>query len=130
MIIENSTKEVKALEQIKTLELNMPVPPSDILWQRKDIMIVAAGSGTCLRELYFRAAAQGKLQQLMLCQTTADDYTMGTAEEKIARVLKRAAAVKGVQVVVLYLNCLDILIRIDFDYLERTLSEATGVMVL
>ena len=129
MMVENSTKEVKALEQIKTLELNMPVPPSDILWQRQDIMLVAAGSGTCLRELYFRAAAQGKLQQLMLCQTTADDYTMGTAEEKIARVIKRAAAVNGVQVVVLYLNCLDILIRIDFDYLERTLSEATGVMV-
>jgi hypothetical protein len=31
-MVENSTKEVKALEQIKTLELNIPVPPSDILW--------------------------------------------------------------------------------------------------
>ena len=107
----------------------MPKPPSDVLWQRKDIMLVAAGSGPCLRELYFRAAAQGKLQQLMFCQTTADDYTMGTAEEKITRVIKRAAAVHGVQVVVLYLNCLDILTRLDFDYLERSLSEATGVVV-
>lgn len=35
----------------------------------------------------------------------------------------------GVQVVVLYLNCLDILTRLDFDYLESSLSEATGVMV-
>ena len=66
----------------------MPKPPSDVLWQRKDIMLVAAGSGPCLRELYFRAAEQGKLQQLMLCRTTADDYTMGTAEEKITRVIK------------------------------------------
>lgn len=107
----------------------MPKPPSDVLWQRKDIMLVAAGSGPCLRELYYRAVEQGKLQQLMLCRTTADDYTMGTAEEKITRVIKQAAAVQGVQVVVLYLNCLDILTRLDFDYLESNLSEATGVMV-
>lgn len=39
----------------------------------------------------------------MLCRMT-DDYTMGTAEEKITRVIKRAAAVNGVQGVVLYLN--------------------------
>ncbi len=107
----------------------MPKPPSDVLWQRKDVMLVAAGSGPCLRELYYRAVEQGKLQQLMLCRMTDDDYTMGTAEEKIMRVIKQAAAVKGVQVVVLYLNCLDILTRLDFDYLERHLFEATGVMV-
>lgn len=107
----------------------MPKPPSDVLWQRKDVMLVAAGSGPCLRELYYRAVEQGKLQQLMFCHTTDDDYTMGTAEEKITRVIKRAAAVHGVQVVVLYLNCLDILTRLDFDYLESSLSEATGVMV-
>lgn len=107
----------------------MPKPPSDVLWQRKDVMLVAAGSGPCLRELYYRAVEQGKLQQLMFCHTTDDDYTMGTAEEKITRVIKRAAAVHGVQVVVLYLNCLDILTRLDFDYLESSLSEVTGVMV-
>lgn len=61
----------------------MPKPPSDVLWQRKDVMLVAAGSGPCLRELYYRAVEQGKLQQLMFCHTTDDDYTMGTAEEKI-----------------------------------------------
>lgn len=65
MLIENSTKEVKVMKPIKTMELNMPKPPSDVLWQRKDIMLVAAGSGPCLRELYYRAVEQGKLQQLM-----------------------------------------------------------------
>lgn len=48
----------------------------------KDVMLAAAGSGPCLRELY-RAVEQGKLQQLMFCHTTDDDYTMGTAEEKL-----------------------------------------------
>ena len=67
----------------------MPKPPSDVLWQRKDVMLVAAGSGPCLRELYYRAVEQGKLQQLMLCRMTDDDYTMGTAEEKIMRVIKQ-----------------------------------------
>ena len=71
----------------------------------------------------------GQTAAAYVLHTTDDDYTMGTAEEKITRVIKRAAAVHGVQVVVLYLNCLDILTRLDFDYLESSLSEATGVMV-
>ena len=74
---------MKGLQPIKIQKLHCATPPSDALWQRRDLMLVAAGSGPCLRELYYRALAQGKLQQLMLCRTTAEDYTMGSAEEKI-----------------------------------------------
>ncbi len=117
------------MKPIKVHELHFADAPSDVLWQREDLILVAAGSGPCLRELYYRALAQDKLHQLFICQTNADDYTMGNAEEKIIHCIKQVAAVSGVQVVVLYLNCLDILIRIDFDYIERSLSQATGVTV-
>lgn len=117
------------MQPIKIQKLDYATPPSDALWQRKDLMLVAAGSEPCLRELYYRALGHGKLQQLMLCRTTAEDYTMGSAEEKIMQMLHKAAAINGVQVVVLYLNCLDILTRLDFDYIEKSLSETTGVTV-
>ena len=117
------------MQPIKILEQHTPHSPSDILWEREDLLLVAAGSGPCLRELYYRALAQKKLHQLLICHTTAEDYTMGDAEEKIMQSLKQAAAVHGVQVVVLYLNCLDILTRLDFDYIEQSLSEQTGVTI-
>ena len=120
---------MKGLQPIKIQKLHCAMPPSDALWQRRDLMLVSAGSGPCLRELYYRALAQGKLPQLMLCRTTAEDYTMGSAEEKIMQSLRKAAAISGVQVVVLYLNCLDVLTRLDFDYIEQSLSEETGVTV-
>lgn len=122
-------KEVKGLQPIKIQKLHCATPPSDALWQRSDLMLVAAGSAPCLRELYYRALAQGKLQQLMLCKTTAEDYAMGSAEEKIMQSLHKATAISGVQVVVLYLNCLDVLTRLDFDYIEQCLTEETGVTV-
>ena len=117
------------MQPIKVQKLHCATPPSDALWQRQDLVLVAAGSGPCLRELYYRALAKHKLHQLLLCRTTAEDYTMGSAEDKIISSIKRAAALPGVQVAVLYLNCLDILTRLDFDYLEQSLSEATGVTV-
>ena len=120
---------MKGLQPIKIEKLDYATPPSDALWQRRDLMLVAAGSGPCLRELYYRALAHGRLSQLMLCRTTAEDYTMGSAEEKIMQTLRKAAAISGVQVVVLYLNCLDVLTRLDFDYIEQSLTEETGVTV-
>lgn len=102
---------------------------ADTLWQRPDLMLVAAGSGPCIRELYFRAKLHHKLPQLYICHTNAQDYMMGTAEDKLFQAVYRAAATKGVQIVVIYLNCLDILTRVDFTYLENTLTKKTGVLI-
>lgn len=128
-MVENKTEEVKGLKAIKVQELNLADAPSDVLWQREDLILVAAGSGPCLRELYYRALAQNKLHQLLLCNTNGEDYTMGSAEDKVIHSLKQAVAVPGVNVVVLYLNCLDVLTRLDFAYIENSLTQATGVTV-
>lgn len=117
------------MKSIKAQELHYADAPADVLWERRDLVIVAAGSGPCLRELYYRACRQNRLSQLVLCQTTGEDYAMGTAEEKIVRSLRQAARIAGVRVIVLYLNCMDILTRLDFDYLEKASTEETGVLV-
>lgn len=117
------------MKPIAIEKLHLHNAPSDRLWQRHDLLLVAAGSGMCLRELYYRAMLQGKLQQLHFCYTTAHDYTMGLAEEKIIRALRQAARVKGVQVVVLYMNCLDVLTSLDYHYIEKSLSAELGVTI-
>lgn len=117
------------MKAIEVQELHYADAPADVLWERRDLVLVAAGSGPCLRELYYRARKQGRLSQLVICQMTGEDYVMGTAEEKIVRSIRQAAGIAGSRVVVLYLNCMDILTRLDFDYIEKILTEETGVQV-
>lgn len=37
-------------------------------WKRKDVMVVAAGSIPCIRELYVLAKEMGTLASISLCQ--------------------------------------------------------------
>lgn len=98
-------------------------------WHRKDVMVVAAGSLPCIRELYILAEEMDTLHQFWYVRLTNEEYILGTAEEKIRKEIRKAASVPGVQVVVFYLSCLDILVRLDFHDLEQVLSEETGKLV-
>ena len=98
-------------------------------WKRKDVMVVAAGSIPCIRELYILAEEMDTLHQFRYVKVNHQEYILGSAEGKIRQAIRDAAAVDGVQVVVFYLSCLDILIRIDFKDLETSLSEETGKWV-
>lgn len=102
---------------------------ADVLWSRKDLMLVVPGSLPCMREMYLRAMRMHALHQFRSVPMRNEDYVLGTAEEKLRHAVREAAQVPGVSVVVIYLSCLDILIRIDFDDLEARLSEETGRIV-
>ena len=98
-------------------------------WKRKDVMVVAAGSIPCIRESYILAKEMGTLHQFRYVSLTNSDYILGNAEDIIREALRKAALVPGVQVVVFYLSCLDILVRLDFHNLEENLYKETGVLV-
>lgn len=98
-------------------------------WNRKDVMVVAAGSIPCIRELYILAEEMDTLHQFWYVHLTNEDYILGCAEDKLRAEIRKAAYVPGVQVVVFYLSCLDILVRLDFHDLEQSLSEETGKWV-
>ena len=98
-------------------------------WHRKDVMVVAAGSIPCIRELYILAEEMDTLHQFWYVRLTNEEYILGSAEEKIREEIGKAASVPGVQVVVFYLSCLDILVRLDFHDMEQSLSEETGKLV-
>lgn len=100
------------------------------LFKRKDTVLVAAGSIPCIRELYILAKLKHKLNQLYYVRCSNEDYVMGTAEDKIRIGAREAAKIPGVRLLILYLSCPDVLIRIDFDDLEKSLSRELGLPVL
>lgn len=46
-------------------------------WKRKDVMVVAAGSIPCIRELYILAKEMGTLHQFRYVSLTNSDYILG-----------------------------------------------------
>lgn len=98
-------------------------------WKRKDTLVVAGGSIPCIRELYILAKEMDKLSQFRYVNLTEEEYVLGSCEDKIRRAIVEGAAESGAQVVIFYLSCLDILVRLDFRDMEESLSAETGTMV-
>lgn len=99
-------------------------------WAREDIILVVPGSLPCIRDVYLRARAEGKLNQFAYVHMEEMDYVMGTAEDRI-RDAVRETVKKGEKwgAVIIYLSCLDILTRLDFSDLEKSLTKETGCTV-
>lgn len=101
----------------------------ETLWRRRDLVLVATGSLVCLRAVYQSAKVMGALSRFRYAVLRAADYVLGTVEDEVRRAVLKAAALPGARVVVLYLSCLDILTRLDFDDIEDRLSAQTGCVV-
>lgn len=99
------------------------------LLSRKDLLLLAAGSIPCIREIGQLAEALGKRGQFHYVKTHEIDYILGAAEGKILEEIRKTAEESGAKVIVLYLSCLDILIRLDFKALEEEASRETGAVV-
>lgn len=101
----------------------------DKFWRRKDLLLLVPGSLPCLRGVYSRALSVGKCHQVSYVRMTNSDYVLGTAEERIRNGIRRAALRKGVKIIIVYLSCLEILIRIDFEDIERQMAVETKRIV-
>ena len=113
-----------AAEEIRDFDTSL-----DRLWARRDLVVVAAGALICFRSIYRRALQIGALGRFRYAPVRAEDYVLGTAEDAIRDAVRDAARLPGARAVVIYLSCLDILTRLDFADIERTLSAETGCIV-
>ena len=117
------------MEQIAAEEITSFNTSMDLLCRRRDLVLVVPGALICLRSLYQRAALRGVLSQLRYVILREEDYVVGTMEEKLRDVVRAAGNLPGVRVIVIYLSCLDILVRLDFADIEACLSAETGCVV-
>lgn len=114
---------------IKTEEVTDEGFPMAEFWKRKDTVLVCGGSIPCIREAYVQAVEKNKTDRLAYVPLTEEDYVLGTAEEKISEKIRSVSRRKGVEVIIFYLSCPDILIRMDFKHMEEKLSRETGKTV-
>lgn len=117
------------MKEITPREPEMVDMALELFWRRPDIMVVAAGSLPCIREVWMRARIEKALSRFRYVKLQENDYILGTAEDKIRKIICVVAEESKASHIILYLSCLDILTRIDFRDLETSLSEKTGRQV-
>lgn len=92
------------------------------IWQRDDLLLVAAGSLACVRTLYLRAAGLHKLHQFVPCPLTPADYAGGHVEERLTTVIREAVRRPGVGCVIIYASCAEILSQCDLEHVAEQLG--------
>ena len=115
-----------AIEMEEVTEKGFPMAE---FWKRKDTVLVCGGSIPCIREAYVLAVERNKLDRLSYVPLTEEEYVLSTAEERIREEIRSVSHRKGVNVIIFYLSCPDILIRMDFQDMEESLSRETGKVV-
>ncbi len=87
----------------------------DRIWQRKDLMLVAAGSFSCVRTLYIQAVRRNKLAQFLPCLIRRAEYASGRAEQRLADCIRQAGQRPGVHGIIIYASCAEIVTQCDWE---------------
>ena len=90
------------------------------IWQRPDLMLVAAGALSCVRTIYLRAVKADKLHQFRPCLITRSEYASGRAAERLGGCLRQAVR-PGVGGIVIYASCAEVATQMDW---EQVISSA------
>lgn len=102
------------------------------IWQRQDLMLVAAGALSCVRTIYLQAVKTDKLHQFRPCLITRGEYASGRAEARLGECLRQAASYPGVGGIVIYASCAEVAMQLDWEraIFSAGLPEALPVKVL
>ena len=96
---------------------------------RPGVAILATGADSCTRMVYNAASALGAEDRFFHCALTREDYTLGTAGDKIQARLRKILTLPNVKAVVIYASCLDILTQTDFSSLIAELENERGIPI-
>lgn len=101
----------------------------EMILQREDIALVAAGSLSCIRDLYDRARQMGRLGQFFPCVITKEEYAAGLNGRKLGECLNRVLKAEGVGGIIIYASCMEVITQTDFDEIIRNLDNPEQIPV-
>lgn len=84
------------------------------IWQRPDLMLVAAGALSCVRTIYLQAVKADKLHQFRPCLITRSEYASGRAAERLGECLRQTVC-PGVGGIIIYASCAEVATQMDWE---------------
>lgn len=101
----------------------------EIIFQTDDIVLVGAGSFSCVRALYKTAVKQRALGRFLYKVITPEQYALGQAEEMIGDLLEEALERTNAGGIIYYASCMDIVSRIDFQKIQKKIHNPDHIPV-
>lgn len=101
----------------------------EIIFQTDDIVLVGAGSFSCVRALYKTAVKQRALGRFLYKVITPEQYALGQAEDMICDLLEEALERTNAGGIIYYASCMDIVSRIDFQKIQKKIHNPDHVPV-
>lgn len=123
-------KNVMIAEEITLsyADQNCVVLPEKI-FAAEDIVLVAAGSLTCIRALYKNAVKADALERFAYCVISDTEYAAGTAEKKMVQLLNKVLRERKPGGIILYTSCTEIITKMDYDRIKEELSNPGKIPV-
>lgn len=94
------------------------------------VYVVAIGTPSCLRTLYFRALKINSLSHLSFVSPSASDFatqkSVAVTEQHIHTLMQQTEEIAGI---ILYLSCLDIILNTDYDELVQNIKQRYNIPV-
>ncbi|MDD6324165.1 MAG: nitrogenase component 1 [Lachnospiraceae bacterium] len=101
----------------------------EIIFQTDDVILIGAGSFSCVRALYRTAVKQRALGRFYYEVITPEEYALGKAEEIIQHLIERALKRSDAGGIIYYASCMDVISKIDFQRIRKNLSNPNQVPV-
>ena len=128
--MKDSEKNRCTLEEITLNHTNRQyVVLPEIIFQTDDIVLVGAGSFSCVRALYKTAVKQRALGRFLYRVITPEQYAMGQAEEIIRDLIDEALKRTNAGGIIYYASCMDVVSRIDFQKIKKKLCNPDQIPV-
>ena len=128
--MKDSEKNRCTLEEITLNHTNRQyVVLPEIIFQTDDIVLVGAGSFSCVRALYKTAVKQRALGRFLYRVITPEQYAMGQAEEIIRDLIDEALKRTNAGGIIYYASCMDVVSRIDFQKIKKKLCNPAQIPV-
>lgn len=99
------------------------------IFSLKNIAIAAVGSPACIRTLWFRAYRLGELHRFYGAVVSAMEYALGKQVVLLNDCIRKAAELQGIQHVIVYASCLEVLTMCDLEGELKEICLPTGVSV-
>ena len=128
--MNDSEKKRCTIEEITLNHSNRQyVVLPEIIFRTDDIVLVGAGSFSCVRALYRTAVKERALGRFLYKVITPEQYALGQAEELICELLEDALKRTNAGGIIYYASCMDGVSRINFEKIRKKLSNPDHVPV-
>lgn len=99
------------------------------IFSLKNTAIAAVGSPACIRTLWFRAYRLGELHRFFGTVASAAEYALGKQVMMLKECIWKAAELQGIQHIIVYASCLEVLTMCDLESELQEMDLPTGVYV-